>query len=106
MINIQLLFPSGGFDLDAVGVIHIKTVGLQELSPIHQRVYPNPFSNNIIVDEFWLGAELELYSITGNLIKRISVNSSRIELDNIIKGVYQLKLIKKDQILSTKLIKN
>lgn len=40
-------FASGGFDLDAVGVIHQQVTGLNEFNEaISLVVYPNPISNN------------------------------------------------------------
>ena len=43
-------FSSGGFDLDAIGVIHESDeVSLDELSTIHFLAYPNPFSDIIHV---------------------------------------------------------
>ena len=40
-------FASGGFDLDAVGVIHQQTIGLMEQQPsISFQIYPNPISYN------------------------------------------------------------
>ena len=35
-------FGSGGFDLDAVGVLHQQTVGINEVDLFQIRVFPNP----------------------------------------------------------------
>lgn len=42
-------FPSSGFDLEAVGVIHAKGIGLEELSRFI-RIYPVPANNYLRID--------------------------------------------------------
>ena len=40
-------FPTGGFDLDAIGIIHQQPTNINENEPIVNQIYPNPFSTNL-----------------------------------------------------------
>jgi hypothetical protein len=62
-------FASGGFDLDALGIINQVSLGL----PIYQenvKIYPNPAKDYISIS--YLGqCDLEIYSFDGRLLKLI-----------------------------------
>jgi hypothetical protein len=62
-------FASGGFDLDAVGVIHQAPLSQNELTEVVS-VYPNPTRENIFISlpETCL---IELYSMEGKLLRSI-----------------------------------
>lgn len=94
-------FPTGGFDLDAVGVIHentsTNTVELIASSMI--LVYPNPIQRNeylsvSVPSQLSKNSTLELTSSTGQLVKRrpISQELTQIPLSHLSKGVYWLKI--------------
>lgn len=87
-------FPQGGFDLDAIGVIHEnKLVGEVELESGKNSVFfPNPISN---------GQILRLQG--GRFVKRISVlnlagqellstNEPELQIHNLASGVYFIRL--------------
>lgn len=42
-------FPSGGFDLDAVGVIHQAPLSTTTISTTTVKLYPNPFTNTLTI---------------------------------------------------------
>ncbi len=79
-------FASGGFDLDAVGIIHgdLNSSGIQEVNENALQEYPNPVrSNGIISIESKM--QLAYYSLTdlyGNEIQRnvCSANLNQFEL--------------------------
>ncbi len=58
-------FGSGGFDLDAVGVIHQKAVGVDELELQAVSVYPNPVIDKLVVS---LNLNTELFMNCINLM--------------------------------------
>ena len=101
-------FGSGGFDLDAVGVINQLPVGVKEKQNIDSsiNIYPNPtyefidiYSNNLVIKEVYLT------DINGRLI--IQSNQSRLLLGNIESGIYLLKIINnKGETITKKIIKN
>jgi hypothetical protein len=76
-------FASSGFDLDAIGFIHIKGIGLKENSP-NWTLYPNP-SQGILNFEH-SGNEssydrVEVYNLMGSLVLSITISSSKTKLD-------------------------
>ncbi|MCX7729403.1 MAG: T9SS type A sorting domain-containing protein [Bacteroidia bacterium] len=76
-------FPSGGFDLDAVGVIHQKEVGIQEFTQsINLKIYPNPFVDKIIIEK------------DNNLLVKISVINMNGEI--LFSEVAKEEIISKD----------
>lgn len=98
-------FPSGGFDLDAVGAINIRPAGINEnKSEQVIQFFPNPASNFIQLDDYWLGAELQLYNQQGQLQFNKRLNSTRIELSSLPRGMYFLRLENNQSYSSAKLI--
>lgn len=99
-------FGSGGFDLDAVGVIHnLSNVGLNELELSTINIYPNPAkevlylqlnSENIYtinIYDSW-GSELFSYNVSG-------FSNYNINLHDLSSGIYTLE-IKTDKSFFTK----
>ncbi|WP_290838419.1 T9SS type A sorting domain-containing protein [Flavobacterium sp.] len=66
-------------------------------------IYPNPASGTLFVkSDFNTSVEkLELYSITGALIKTVDRSPDRMRIDEITSGVYLLKVIFSDGTIST-----
>jgi hypothetical protein len=67
-------FPSGGFDLDAVGVIHQGPLRLEELD-LSYSIYPNPAKANLTIN-INQPSQLRVLDVIGNeiLIKDIEGN--------------------------------
>ncbi|PBQ30769.1 secretion protein [Sphingobacteriaceae bacterium] len=86
-------FPSSGFDLDAIGVIHQSTVtSLKEQSSSGSYlVYPNPVQAG---EELTIGINdsvaLELLDISGKIVA-IS-NTSTLQTSHLIPGIYCLRV--------------
>lgn len=59
-------FESGGFDLDAVGLIHQQEASLN-MQQISASIYPNPF-NDVVNVKMNGTHHLKLISVTGNLL--------------------------------------
>lgn len=86
-------FPSSGFDLDAVGVIH-QTLGLGDLpNKMNAKLYPIPAKQNVFL-ELEFAAKLEVYDVTGKKIHNENmlegVNS--IDVSKLKNGIYFFKL--------------
>ncbi|MNJ86097.1 hypothetical protein D3C87_35840 [compost metagenome] len=82
-------FESGGFDLEAIGVIN-GTLGLNDLSLLDIRISPNPAADFIQIS---LEGEaiLDLYSMDGKLIYHGNHNQlTSISLGNNAPGIYHL----------------
>ena len=98
-------FGSGGFDLDAVGVIH-QFVGIEEIER-QVNLYPNPASDKVIIEIAESSdLQLNLMDMHGRVVKKASCFSQRIELDisDLDKGIYFLQVAKDKTLMSKKLI--
>ena len=84
-------FPSGGFDLDAVGVIHQGPLGLNE-KDLNFSIYPNPTNENITIN-IAEPVEIRLLDLIGNelFVKKITCNET-INLREYQSDFYFLEL--------------
>ena len=87
-------FPSGGFDLDAVGVIYMNGVGLQNAVKFNEvSVYPNPSNGMLTVEGVDFNeATFKVISMEGKLLKQGSVSQRKIDLTSLLLGYYSLLL--------------
>ncbi len=85
---------NGGFDLDAVGVIHQQTVGIDELELRTISVYPNPATNVLYVNLSSINYSLEVINLMGEVVLKAEnkSNTTSLELSNLKSGVYYLKI--------------
>lgn len=101
------VFGSGGFDLDAVGVIHQLPVGIKEnqSNDSFVQIYPNPSSDMLFVSSKEKIKQLIILDVNGKLIKETSENYvSLFDLEN---GFYILKITTSTgDFISRKIIKN
>lgn len=83
-------FPTGGFDLDAVGVIHQTTTAVKGLHRCFVSVFPNPTTDYIeIKTEEPLSVILT--DVAGKVLRQTTIqNSGRIALKELSSGVYLL----------------
>lgn len=68
-------FPSGGFDLDAVGVINEAPLGIKNAN-IEVALFPNPTSDFVTI-ETNENHELTIYSLHGQLLDQIEATKKR-----------------------------
>jgi hypothetical protein len=88
-------FATGGFDLDAVAVIHQKTTGITNIDQnLSIRVYPNPTSDYITIDTKDNNIyQYSISDITGRLILGASIqNPTNISLLQLPNGLYYITL--------------
>jgi len=91
-------FASGGFDLDAVGVINqVNPNSLDEfrISDFGFRIYPNPTKGDfdLTVTESLIGSELEILDVQGRVVSksRITTTNKEIHTTNFQPGIYFIK---------------
>lgn len=83
-------FPTGGFDLDAIGIIHTHyPLQTDVITPIDDLVVlsPNPSSDYIHIqchDEY---TKINIYSVDGRLLKSLPY-SSKIDISQLASGIY------------------
>lgn len=99
-------FPSGGFDLDAIGVIHENRVaGIHEQSLNDLvKIYPNPVSGkeNIRIETSVTFETAELLDFSGKSIMLQSGNE--IETARVPAGIYLLKVTSEKGIITKKIL--
>ncbi|ALJ06865.1 secretion protein [Pseudalgibacter alginicilyticus] len=98
-------FWQGGFDLDAVGVINQKTLGINDFKNNNTiALYPNPASSSFQVSETGM---LEIYSISGRLVlkQEVKVKQTSVAIDHLVSGMYVVKFTNSSGTRTQKLIK-
>lgn len=98
-------FPSGGFDLDAVGVIHITSTSLFENNDLEINFYPNPVEYSMYFDDKWIGAEFRFYNSDGKLQLLEIANTTSINVSSLHKGIYYLEVLNDRFFGRTKVVK-
>ena len=100
-------FGSGGFDLDAVGVIHQQAVGVDELELRNISVYPNPAT-----DMLYVSIPLTHYAVSvTNMMGEVVLNAENksnvisLELSTLKSGIYFLNIVAKDKQKQVKFVK-
>lgn len=105
-------FPSGGFDLDAVGVVHWNVENSTDSAVVFEgRLFPNPLSENHILTIIHPEIEINtvrIFSIDG---KNISANIYREspnewKVKGLKKGIYWVFIVENYQAFWQKLVIN
>lgn len=66
-------FGSGGFDLNAIGVINQKTMlGNNDFEENSISLYPNPASDIVYINNNEQESSITIYNITGQIVKKLS----------------------------------
>jgi hypothetical protein len=90
-------YPQGGFDLDAIGVIHqqVNAINEKELNSIN--IFPNPFVDDLYLEgSFDSISKIELLDQTGNLIYQCNLApSNKINFSALKAGCYFLVMYTK-----------
>jgi len=89
-------FPSGGFDLDAVAVLHEAPVGMNELSS-SVTIYPNPCLGALTI-HCEGEAKATIYSLLGQELFTFEfTNLKVIDLSELSENLVLLELISNDK---------
>jgi hypothetical protein len=98
---------NGGFDLDAVGVIHQQTVGIDELELRTISVYPNPATDVLYVNLSSSNYSVEVINLMGEVVLKAEnkSNTTSLELSNLKSGVYFLTIDSEGQQKQMKFLK-
>lgn len=80
-------FESGGFDLDAIGLIHVQELGLNE-NKYSAKIFPNPFTASVNI-EFSGEHTLRIFDLTGHMHEEVSFsNNATLRTEELASGVY------------------
>jgi hypothetical protein len=85
-------FASGGFDLDAVGVIHQNLTGIQEIEQLVKiNLYPNPFTEKIYIQkDINQVIHLDIFNVSGEKVfdKDLEKDVEILDLSILSQGQY------------------
>lgn len=98
-------FISGGFDLDAVGVMHLRPASLNEKQLKTLKVFPNPAKQQIFIDCNAPIEQLDIYSFQGNLVRSMTLPNSPLSVHDLTKGIYVLRVLTNGRWHSIQLLK-
>jgi hypothetical protein len=100
-------FDTGGFDLDAVGVIHNQTSGFGEISGLLQIcIYPNPVISSVTFDAPLLsGLNVKVTDLTGKVLSECDFSGKKFfDMASYPAGIYFASFSAKDGNTVTKKI--
>ena len=81
-------FPSGGFDLNGVGIINQKTLGVEDFNSASVALYPNPASDVIYLSNN-KESSIIIYDLDGKIVKKLPVaNYNEIIVSDLNTGTY------------------
>jgi len=92
-------FDTGGFDLDAVGVIHNIAESVSAQSPLNTiRIYPNPVTDKLnIISPVSTGIKLKINDISGKSVITTEITGKEmVDLSQLVPGIYFAICILKD----------
>ncbi|MGX7666818.1 T9SS type A sorting domain-containing protein [Flavobacterium pedocola] len=97
-------FDAGGFDLQAVGVIHQQVLSTNDFEQNGFLMYPNPSDQLIFFDKLPVDA-VRIYDLSGRLMKSIvQSNIQSVQVSDLPDGIYVVELLSEQKIKREKLI--
>ncbi|MCG2431818.1 T9SS type A sorting domain-containing protein [Aequorivita xiaoshiensis] len=98
-------FHSGGFDLDAVGVIHEQVLGIDEIDKVLIQLYPNPVTTQLFIRQS-TSSQAEVYDLGGRLVYSKNLHKEDfLDVSNLQDGLYVLVLLSSDKISQYRFLK-
>jgi hypothetical protein len=111
-IRIDIASEGYYFWTDTFTLEVLEPLGIDQVAEPLVRIYPNPVNDKLTVEISYTGnqhVELELYSITGNLVYRKSESSAgyfrdEIDVSEISPGLYFLKVLQEGGVFTKKVV--
>jgi hypothetical protein len=94
-------FPSSGFDLDAVGVIHQNPLAVNNFSNLKYSLYPNPVSSKLFIEGDFDACKL----VDAQGRQLLTITQKEIEFEQYENGLYALIFRKGEQYFKATVIK-
>ena len=96
-------FPSSGYDLDGVGVVHdLAHSSVDDHTVTDRVVYPNPVQNTLSVKVDNLSS-ITVYSLTGQLI--LESETTSLDVSYLQPGVYFARIVANGTVIVDKFVK-
>lgn len=91
-------FPTGGFDLDAVGAIHLKGSGIKENYSTSVQIFPNPASTTLFIQlESTVlngNSEILIHDVSGRiLLRQNAMQQNTFNIESFQSGLYLISLL-------------
>jgi len=99
-------YPSSGFDLDAVGVIH-QFVGIKEAVKLNPILFPNPSNGqfSIALKNLKGQAEITIYNLSGVLVSKSRITDKHYKHNQLLPaGIYIIQIKNENTINKQRLI--
>ncbi|OIP03568.1 MAG: hypothetical protein AUJ97_04285 [Bacteroidetes bacterium CG2_30_32_10] len=111
-ISVTVTNSNGCVDVDSIEITFTTFTGTNNYTQTSSiNIQPNPTSGivSIIFPSIAKDTEIEIYNIQGKIVKKEKVNdvlNTPIDMSNVAKGAYTVKIISNNQIVNKKLIVN
>lgn len=85
--------------------ITLQNLSINENSPENKiNFYPNPVKELIFLSDF-IDSDYEIYNLLGNMVQKGKSKDNYINVNQLAKGIYVLKLHKNGNVINQKFIK-
>ena len=96
-------FPSSGFDLDAVGVIHdLAHNDVPEICAENVSVYPNPVNGQLNIKAENLQS-VEIYNVVGQQV--MTSSETVVDMSPLMEGVYFVRMVCDGKVITKRIVK-
>ena len=100
--TVAAVFPKGVSD-ESEGACANYFQGVDETDS-KVKIFPNPTTDKMTVECVGM-TQIEIYSAEGKLVQRIEVENDVYQIDGLESGVYMLRIMKAEEVLTRKVIK-
>ena len=85
-----------------------NTAGVSDVKATELRVFPNPFSDQIFINQTEVGATIKVFDLIGNCVLDIAAKSETMNIDthHLEAGLYLIQYIVNNQRHTYKMVKN
>jgi len=97
-------YATGGFDLNAVGVINQKTLDNKDFNKNAVSLYPNPASDIVYIDSEE-ESDVTIYNISGEIVKTLpKANHKAITVSDLNSGIYLFEVTIQNKKTTTRIL--
>ena len=99
---VQSVFEKGTSDLSEAACANYFTgIGENDGSV---SIFPNPTSDKLNIQSSGMN-QIDIYSIDGKLVRSLKVEDDTVQIDGLESGIYMLRIIKGDEVIVRKVVK-
>lgn len=102
----SVLFSGSGVPSKTITVTQTFILGTGESKTFITTLYPNPTSDILNIQTDQKSSKVEIYDLSGKMLTATENNVKKIQVSNLAKELYIIKLQTENGIITSKLIKN